>query len=488
MNDKKLRYLFAFKECGALVKKWFWAIAGLASLVWFLVRVIPKPSRAAYPCQQAAFPVASAFVLWLSAIGAAALSLRQTGAVRRWKHGDRTASSLLMIACTCYGCLFFTCSDSDEFVKKELAPTGGDESELESLQDSGLDSDSDSTFESHRDSDVKDALVAIVKGSVSGQNMSLDDIRAMVKIAVSKSGGLDFIQNGDSVLLKPNLITITTSNNMQLSQHANGVTTDWRIVRSVAELVRDHNPDGEVFVMEGSSVDTEDAFKQFGYTEENLGDIVDDIIPLEGKQSDGYSCGRPDDSNLVSVEVNGKSYVVDRRYRDADVVISLPVLKTHMEAIITGAVKNIGIGLSPVAAYPNENGWGCTRSFVVIDHTNVHTLSPHIHDIFAINPARFAVMDGLRGLANGPEPSWNGGNYDDDVKDMRLIIASADPVALDTVEALIAGCDHTQVDYLTLLNRSGIGTNDPDRIEIAGEKISDVQLPLSGHPACPNRK
>ena len=42
-------------------------ILGIAALVWFLIRVVPKPSRAAYPCQRAAFPIASAFVLWLTA-------------------------------------------------------------------------------------------------------------------------------------------------------------------------------------------------------------------------------------------------------------------------------------------------------------------------------------------------------------------------------------------------------------------------------------
>ncbi len=42
------------------------ALAGFVALVWFLIRVVPKPSRAAYPCQRAAFPLASAFVLWVS--------------------------------------------------------------------------------------------------------------------------------------------------------------------------------------------------------------------------------------------------------------------------------------------------------------------------------------------------------------------------------------------------------------------------------------
>ena len=36
-----------------------------AAIAWFLLRVIPKPMRAAYPCQQAAFPIASSIVLTL---------------------------------------------------------------------------------------------------------------------------------------------------------------------------------------------------------------------------------------------------------------------------------------------------------------------------------------------------------------------------------------------------------------------------------------
>ncbi len=40
-------------------------VIGLLSLIWFLIRVIPKPSRAAYPCQRVAFPLASGFIVWL---------------------------------------------------------------------------------------------------------------------------------------------------------------------------------------------------------------------------------------------------------------------------------------------------------------------------------------------------------------------------------------------------------------------------------------
>ncbi len=38
--------------------RWLFPIVGLAALVWYLVRVIPKPSRASYPCQRVAAPIA----------------------------------------------------------------------------------------------------------------------------------------------------------------------------------------------------------------------------------------------------------------------------------------------------------------------------------------------------------------------------------------------------------------------------------------------
>ncbi len=56
---------------------WIFPIAGLVSLIWFLVRVIPKPSRATYPCQRLAFPLASGFVAWLVGLGASAMAFRK---------------------------------------------------------------------------------------------------------------------------------------------------------------------------------------------------------------------------------------------------------------------------------------------------------------------------------------------------------------------------------------------------------------------------
>jgi uncharacterized protein (DUF362 family) len=55
---------------------WLAPLIGLCALVWFLVRVIPKPSRAAYPCQRIAFPLASSFVLWLLGLAGSTIAFR----------------------------------------------------------------------------------------------------------------------------------------------------------------------------------------------------------------------------------------------------------------------------------------------------------------------------------------------------------------------------------------------------------------------------
>ncbi|MGC9450184.1 MAG: DUF362 domain-containing protein [Oceanipulchritudo sp.] len=48
-----------------ILQKAVFPAAGAIALLWFVIRVVPKPSRAAYPCMRAAFPVASSFVIWL---------------------------------------------------------------------------------------------------------------------------------------------------------------------------------------------------------------------------------------------------------------------------------------------------------------------------------------------------------------------------------------------------------------------------------------
>ncbi|MBN2520392.1 MAG: hypothetical protein JXB17_07810, partial [Bacteroidales bacterium] len=52
-------------------------LIGFLSTIWFLVRVIPKPSRASYPCMQAAAPWMSGFILYIAGITSATFAFKR---------------------------------------------------------------------------------------------------------------------------------------------------------------------------------------------------------------------------------------------------------------------------------------------------------------------------------------------------------------------------------------------------------------------------
>jgi len=58
-------------------------ILGLSSTIWFLMRVIPKPSRATYPCMKVAAPLASGFVAYIIGLATSIFAFRKARAYIR---------------------------------------------------------------------------------------------------------------------------------------------------------------------------------------------------------------------------------------------------------------------------------------------------------------------------------------------------------------------------------------------------------------------
>jgi hypothetical protein len=70
-------------------------VMGIASTIWFLIRVIPKPTRATYPCMQVAAPFMSGFVAYLLAVaGLTAVSRR----MRRQVINVRLGATMMLLA------------------------------------------------------------------------------------------------------------------------------------------------------------------------------------------------------------------------------------------------------------------------------------------------------------------------------------------------------------------------------------------------------
>lgn len=68
---------------------------GISSTIWFLVRVIPKPQRAGYPCMRAAAPLMSAFIMYLLSLGGSVIFFKK--AVNKFRQGRFIIASLTLV-------------------------------------------------------------------------------------------------------------------------------------------------------------------------------------------------------------------------------------------------------------------------------------------------------------------------------------------------------------------------------------------------------
>lgn len=75
----------------------FLPLTGFFALLWYLVRVLPKPARAAYPCQRAAAPLAAGFVGYLLALPVAVMAFRK-GRRNLWRARYVLAAMCFLIS------------------------------------------------------------------------------------------------------------------------------------------------------------------------------------------------------------------------------------------------------------------------------------------------------------------------------------------------------------------------------------------------------
>jgi len=66
--------------------RFLFPVMGIIAIVWILVRVIPKPSRATYPCMKMAFPVAASFAAYIGGLVASVYLIKKAGKGIRQKR------------------------------------------------------------------------------------------------------------------------------------------------------------------------------------------------------------------------------------------------------------------------------------------------------------------------------------------------------------------------------------------------------------------
>ncbi len=142
---------------------------------------------------------------------------------------------------------------------------------------------------------------------------------------------------------------------------------------------------------------------------------------------------------------------------EADVLITLPKMKTHTLTLFTGAVKN-HLGTLP----------GGRKSELHRRFPEHERFGEALTDIYAAAPPHLAIMDAIQGMdGDGPTAGQ--------VRQVGLVAASRDGVALDAVMCAVGGIDPRWVPTFAAARRLGVGAASLDEIEVAGVPLEDAR-------------
>lgn len=326
-------------------------------------------------------------------------------------------------------------------------------------------------------STTSNSKVAITQsGKAWAKDLNYEDIKSMVLEAVMLAGGFEsLVKEAQTIVIKPNLVSSTESKTGKaLASEINGITVDWRVVKAVSEIIRIYNKNGKIYVMEGSvEGKTLEVMQKMNYIPDSMPE-VSDFIALES-DSGGWKEYNSDRLCKVYPE-NGvfhKEYYLNRRYKEADVLISVACLKTHSSAVITGGIKNLSIGATPANIYGSAPDNASRMKMV--EHNNAEgDLHKWIHDYYICRPADFTILDGLQGFQNGPGASYVNSSSED-VMNMRVILAGNDGVSVDTIAALVMNWDPESIKYLKMLQESKAGNLDTKKITVVGKKVDEIR-------------
>ncbi len=278
------------------------------------------------------------------------------------------------------------------------------------------------------------------------------EIETLVRDAVEIAGGWP-VKKGDVVLIKPNLVASvffmlysgkTTEEDFQACQ------TDPRIVRALAVMAKESGAK-RIIIGEGPAAgDGWAGFMQSGYLA-----MVEELAK-EGVKVELIDFTHEPYTWVKSRGLVNPEYAVPKVVTEVTCIISVPALKTHSMTGVTVSLKNVVVGLMSGRVYGFFK-YGCP-------HQNIPDWISDVASMFKIS---YTVVDGIWGMeGNGP---LNG-----EPIEMDLIIAGADPVAVDAVCTAIMGFDPKNIGHITTAARHGLGVADLDQILVEGESIASV--------------
>ena len=276
------------------------------------------------------------------------------------------------------------------------------------------------------------AKVSLIK---TRRNPGYAEIYEAVRQALDLIGGIrDVVKPGDLVLINPSWVAPPV-------EREAGCITIPEVPRAFADIVRDLGARPVIAESSAVGVDTEKVIESSGYRD--LREMGYEVINLKK-------------TPYVDIPTeNGKIFETVECWelvQQADVIISVPKLKTHDQTEMTCAIKNLK-GL-------------LTDKWKRLEHQE--GLFDSVIDLLSAVKPKLAVVDAII-CQEGIGPVFG------KPVEMDLVLAGKDLVAVDSTCAQLIGYDPSETLLTVNAAARGLGLMDPEQIEILGEHLEKVK-------------
>ncbi|EKQ69339.1 hypothetical protein OsccyDRAFT_1965 [Leptolyngbyaceae cyanobacterium JSC-12] len=267
---------------------------------------------------------------------------------------------------------------------------------------------------------------------IRAQSYETTQLRASLETLLEPLGSIQaFVKPGDRVLLKPNLLTG--------ARPTKECVTRPEVVYCVAQLVKEAG--GHPFLGDGPAFGSAEGVARANGYLPLIEELKLPIIEFHGKRYE-----------IVSDEFN--HLLLSKEAMDADVVINLPKVKSHVQLTLTMGVKNLfGCVPGKMKAWWHMEAGKSSERFAAMLVETARTINPDL-----------TILDGILGHeGNGP----SGG----EPRALGVLAASSNVFALDRSLVEILQVDPASIPTIAASQRLGLC---PD--------LSAIAFPLS-HPS-----
>lgn len=322
-----------------------------------------------------------------------------------------------------------------------------------------------------------------------------DMVFAAIRLGAPRAGSLEAkIKPGSWVVVKPNIVGLRGR-----EFYRTGDITDMRVTRAVIEYVARFSKAARITFAEGGSyrrlsdpapdnVIYQDGVRRDAMTFDwgpnefpGLGGSFGAMLAefrarFPGRAFDyvdlSYDAVRDRAGRFRRLEVprapNGvgafgarPDYFVTNTIRNCDFLITVPVMKIHLQSGITCCLKNY-VGTAPREAYAVPGAFHNAQ--LHSGHQVEDRIDPFIVDLAAFHPADYAVVDGLRGL----QYQEHNCGASDQLVQSNLILAGEDPVAVDSLVSYMLGFNPWDMEFLHMAAKRQMGNRELAQVDVAG--------------------